>query len=567
MTKGRERTFWLIWALAFPLFLYFFIDRITMMSHDQTIALSAFALLIVIVSLFPIRIKNTSLIPLHGIALAVFLQFGLLIEMAVTQLALFTALLTLRLTKRELYRVPFNSLIFMVVSLSSAGVFYLLGGTTGSLERLTLMNEIIPTLGYALTFFVSNHVIIYLSMKYVASREGVSFWDEGLKWEAISAIMIIPVGLTLTVLYQQIGFVAILLMGIPFISVSLILRQYHNTETTNDLLKEVSAFGYQVNESLTVNGIISLFYKHVRAIFPADRIYLYDKIQGRLQVNPLCEEEGALPEGDGISMEVLRREASSHFDSRKQWLHIESRKNLPDTQSILSVPVMRNNSIVGVVTLTSERKKAFEKRHAMILEFMANYMAVAAQNARSYEKKKRESERCALTGLYNFRFFENLLVEKYDLQTTDCRQFAIILLDLDRFKRVNDTFGHHSGNVVLCQVADVLKKHVGDRGTVARYGGEEFVILIDNTDVSFAHSLAETLRTSLEVHRFKVENDLDEGRQAYIQVTASIGVAGKTNPDESAMGVLRNADRAMYTGAKQKGRNRVANFHSCEVTS
>ncbi|TMW71601.1 sensor domain-containing diguanylate cyclase [Alteribacter natronophilus] len=567
MTKGRQRTFWLMWAVAFPLFLYFFIDRITGLSSEQTIALLAFTLLIVIVSLFPIRVKNTSLIPLHGIALAVFLQFGLLVEMAVTQLALLTALLMLRLTKRDLYRIPFNSIIFMIVSLSSAGVFYLLGGTTGSLERLTWSNEIIPTIGYALTFFVSNHVIIYFSMKYVARREGITFWDEGLKWEAISAVMIIPVGLTLTVLYEQIGFIAILLMGIPFISVSLILRQYHNTETTNSLLKEVSSFGYKVNESLTVNGIISLFYKHARAIFPADRIYLYDEVDGELRAHPMCEVEDIPLEGDRISRKVLMRGTSYHFDYYKQWSHMESRDTLSGSQSVLSVPVIRNNSSVGVVTLTSIRKKAFEKRHAMILEFMANYMAVAAQNARNYEEKKRESERCALTGLYNFRFFENLLLEKYDQQPENAKQFAIILLDLDRFKKVNDTYGHHSGNEVLCQVAEVLRSEVAERGTVARYGGEEFVILIDDTDVQFAHSLAETLRRALEQHEFVVENDLETGNELTIQVTASIGVAGKTEPDESAMGVLRNADRAMYTGAKQKGRNRVANFHSSEVTS
>ncbi|RNA70222.1 sensor domain-containing diguanylate cyclase [Alteribacter keqinensis] len=558
MERERKQAVWAIWFIVFPVFVFFIVDHFRAFPGENVTGLLSFAVLIILVSLFPIRIKSTSLIPLHGIALAVFLQFGLIAEMAVTQLALFTALLMLRLSKKEIYRIPFNSVIFLGVSMVSAGVFYLLGGTTGSMERMTA-DVVIPAAGYALTFFITNHLFIYVAIKYLTKRD-VSFWDEGLKWEAFSAVMIVPVGLTVAMLYNQIGFMAILIMGIPFVSVSLILRQFHNSETTNGLLKKVSSYGYQVNENLSVDKIIDLFMDHVQTIFPVDAVHVYDynPKDGLRFRNSTESVEGR--QVDKLSLKVSQTSETLHFQSYKQWQEVETQDILSDTESVISVPVMRNQECVAVITLTSGRKRVFEKRHVMILEFMANYLAVAVQNARNYEMKKKESERCALTNLYNFRYFENLLLEKFDKGTSEDQQFAIILLDLDHFKRVNDTYGHHSGNEVLCQVADVLTNTVGSAGTVARYGGEEFVVLIEDTNLSFARSLAETLRQALENQPFVVENDLSEGNESLINITASIGVAGKSEPDETAMAVLRNADRAMYTGAKQQGRNRVAQF-------
>ncbi|WP_096435956.1 sensor domain-containing diguanylate cyclase [Alteribacter populi] len=565
VAEENKQSFWVLWFLVFPIFIYLFYEHIVAFSTENVFAVIAFSVLILLVSLFPIRIKSTSLIPLHGISLAVFLQFGIIVEMAVTQLALFTALSRIKLSKKELFRIPLNSLIFLSTSALAAGAFYLLGGSTGNVDRMTFFNDGIPIIGYAVTYFFSNHILIYFAIKYMTKKEH-NFWDEDLRWEAISAVMIVPVGLILTMMYNQIGFIAILLMSVPFICVSLILKQFHNTKQTNKLLTEVSAYGYRINENLPVRGIIELFFEHVKAIFPVDRIYLYERNDNQLKLkdsfHPDSYSEMTLLYGDAVSKKVVHEGRSVHYDARRQWETQGQYDNYPNTHSIISVPVMRNHEAVGVITLTSERKRAFEKRHVMILEFMANYLGVAIQNARNYAQKKQESERCALTNLYNFRYFENLLLEKFDESKSELneRQLAIILIDLDHFKRVNDTYGHHSGNEVLCQVADLLEETVGHCGTVARYGGEEFVVLIEGTNLTVVESMAESLRLAIENHIFIVEDDLKERKQTSIQVTASIGVAGKTEPGESAMAVLRNADRAMYTGAKQQGRNRVAQF-------
>ena len=563
MSKNLKRIIWAIWLVMMLVAVYFFFDRAIFTVQDQPLAILAFLSLILIASLFPIRFRTTNIVPLHGIALAVFLQFGLLIEIFVIQLAIFTSLMSLRLPRTELYRYPLNSIIFLTVSVTSASIYYMLGGTTGNFSEVQLTSVLLPILIYASIYFLLNNWMIFMIRKHLVKVKGARFFDEALKWEAVSAVLVIPIGITLVLLFQQIGLLAVFLIGIPLLSLSLILKLYNQSEVTTRLLKKVSSFGYQVNENLPVKSIIELFTKTVTSIFPVDQALVYEVHEGKLKVVQAFHAGKTtslnLKNGDGISRKVLESGKSVDYSTSKQWDVLVDNNLWQGVNSVMSVPAINNNEVKGVITLGSSKKRAFENSNLMLLEIMANYLAVAIQNAKNYEEKKNESERCSLTNLFNFRYFENLLFEKYDIPASD-EDFAIILLDLDHFKQINDAFGHQSGNEVLCQVAKVLETTLGDYGTLARYGGEEFVVLLEGTDVEFAKKIAEALRYEIENHLFVVSEDLKSRERKSVRITASIGVAAKSEPEESAMSVLRNADRAMYTGAKQQGRNRVSHF-------
>ncbi|MBU9721921.1 MULTISPECIES: sensor domain-containing diguanylate cyclase [Bacillaceae] len=564
MSKSIKIGSTILWIFFFTIFMFIFVQATTSMIVEQWLALLSFLCLILIASLFPIRLRYTNIVPLQGISLAVFLQFGLLIEMLMMQMAIMTSLLSLRLSKQELYRIPLNSLIFMSVSIIAASSFYLAGGTTGDLSELSIQAIVVPVIVYAVVYFFCNNWFVHLIKKYLAGQKHIKFFSDALAWEAVSAVLIIPVGITLVLLYQEIGVVAIFLIGVPLFSLSLILRLYNQSETTKMLLKKVSDFGYQVNENIPEDKILDLFVETVRNIFPMNNIFIYENKSGKLGIIKGFSDSGVIEETqrpDEISRSVFEKGKSLYFSKRKQWVSkIHGDSGLSGvTRSIISVPVMHSHQVIGVITMTASRTSAFEKSHMMLLEIMSNYLAVAIENARNYELKKQESEQCALTNLYNFRYFESLLIEKYEDPKAD-EQFAIILLDLDHFKKINDTYGHHSGNEVLKQVAQVIFNTIGESGVVARYGGEEFVVLLEGEEASFAEEMAEALRVSIESQIFTVTDDLRNGERRSVRVTASIGVADKTEPTETAMSVLRNADRAMYTGAKQKGRNRVSHF-------
>lgn len=564
MTKAQIRAVWLIWFILVPIYVYSFIRYGIPVVQEQLSAFISYLILILIASRFPIRFRETSIVPLHSVSLAVFLHLGLVVEMFIMQLGVMTSLFSLNIPKQESYRYPLNSIIFMIVSVTAASLFYLFGGTTGLLTGTQLSALAFPIFVYAFTYFFLNHLLIYLYRKYILRVKDTRLLDEAFAWEGLSFVLIIPVGITLLLLYQQIGFLAIILVGIPLISISLFLKLYNNSETTARLLKKISAFGYRVNDIQSENKIYRLFIKTVMNIFPADGGFLYDAENGQLKIAKVfhSEKESSLllKHGDGISKEVFSEGKSRLYHMKKEWLQLDPNRLFGDAESIVSVPFIRNHEVVGVLTLFSKKKKAFDRSHLMLLEIMINSFVVAIYNTRNYEKTRMESERCALTKLYNYRYFENLILEKYDPPSEE-DEYAIILIDLDHFKRINDTFGHHSGNEVLCQVAEVLEKTVGDSGIVARYGGEEFVVLVEGENTKYAETIAEALRKEIESHLFIVSEDISGNRERKsVRITASIGFAKKMEADESPMSVLRNADRAMYVGAKQKGRNRVAQF-------
>lgn len=162
----------------------------------------------------------------------------------------------------------------------------------------------------------------------------------------------------------------------------------------------------------------------------------------------------------------------------------------------------------------------------------------------------------ALTGLTNRRGFDQALtdclatVKDESKEDPDMRP-CLLMCDIDHFKNINDTYGHLFGDKVIRAVAQVLKDNVKGRDTAARYGGEEFVVLLPNTPLEGAHSLAEKLRRTIENGRIKKGNSED----STAKVTISLGVA-RYIPDEPNASFIERADKALYA-AKHGGRNQV----------
>ena len=171
---------------------------------------------------------------------------------------------------------------------------------------------------------------------------------------------------------------------------------------------------------------------------------------------------------------------------------------------------------------------------------------VALQEA--LELNKRLATTDELTGLYNRRYFMEKLAQQKSLSERNNSDFVICYCDLDNFKQINDTFGHHTGDIVLKQFSKILKSSIREIDYAARFGGEEFVCLLVNTDIENALNISERIRESIENYNF---SDI----APTLHATVSIGLSN-FKQFNTIQETLMNADNRMYR-AKQLGRNKV----------
>ena len=168
------------------------------------------------------------------------------------------------------------------------------------------------------------------------------------------------------------------------------------------------------------------------------------------------------------------------------------------------------------------------------------------------ERVKSEAKLDPLTKLYNKKSFEKILEEYIRLYKKYGRIFSLILLDIDNFKAVNDTYGHVIGDEVLKHVAGILKQYLREKDIVARVGGEEFAILLPGVDITLAYKIAERIRTILENRIITVD-------RKSINITASFGLMEINDDIKDARDMLQSVDRALYR-AKKEGKNKVILF-------
>ena len=219
-----------------------------------------------------------------------------------------------------------------------------------------------------------------------------------------------------------------------------------------------------------------------------------------------------------------------------------------ETQSELCVPLIFFGEKLGVLALDSARKNAFEQDDLQPLESVADICAAAIQNASYFDRMKQLAYVDGLTGIHNRRYFEMRIVEELERAGRFQGRMAVIMVDIDNFKRVNDEFGHLLGDEVLRLVANLLKQQLRKSDLLCRYGGEEFAIVVPETTGDNAIRVAEKLRRQIETHHFP---------GVPRPVTISCGVADYPTQGITRDEVVAAADAALYT-AKQAGRNRIA---------
>ncbi len=221
-------------------------------------------------------------------------------------------------------------------------------------------------------------------------------------------------------------------------------------------------------------------------------------------------------------------------------------------KSLICVPIIIKDRIRGIVHLDAAREDAFDREDLELVKMLAGEIAIIMERTFLYEEIKEMSIKDPLTGVYNRRKLEEDLNHEVSRAKRYNRNFSILMIDVDWFKKYNDTHGHQKGDELLKRIVEILKSCLRASDRIYRYGGEEFVVLLPETPRERAYVAAERLRKRIEQEKFfGAEKSQPEGK-----VTISIGVAGFPDDGKNWEEILRKADSALYR-AKEEGRNRV----------
>ncbi|NIM03723.1 diguanylate cyclase [bacterium] len=227
-------------------------------------------------------------------------------------------------------------------------------------------------------------------------------------------------------------------------------------------------------------------------------------------------------------------------------------KGMPEIETGICIPLIgREEKLIGLITLHSKKKnRQFLDEEKRLFTTFADYSSQAIENTMLYKSTQQLSITDGLTGLFNHRHFHEQLelevnrAQRYDLN------LSLIMIDLDHFKKFNDSYGHLEGDTLLRKIAQILKSSLRETDFVARYGGEEFAVILPETNKAGASFAAERVRKTINEQTFG---------EVGAKMTISLGVA--SYPDDACLrtDLIKKADEALYR-AKKEGRNRTCLF-------
>ena len=224
-----------------------------------------------------------------------------------------------------------------------------------------------------------------------------------------------------------------------------------------------------------------------------------------------------------------------------------------ELHSVALLPLVRQNKLIGSLNLGSRNPDRFQTNMAtQFLQHLAAVISACIENARLQENIKQVGLRDPLTDINNRRFFDQRIEEETNKALRNNQPLSCLFIDLDHFKKINDSHGHQAGDSVLKHVAQLLNEAMRTSDVLARYGGEEFVILLADTDPKSAYEIAERVRKTIASTDFTINSSTS------LKITLSIGLATleANTPITRSQQLVDAADQAVYA-AKLSGRNRV----------
>jgi diguanylate cyclase (GGDEF)-like protein len=405
---------------------------------------------------------------------------------------------------------------------------------------------------------------------------GISLWLQGhraveirerlLRHGVLAECLQIPLSIVAVQVFDPEHHFNFFLLGTTFLLINAVFRKL--TQTSASLRQRVAELttlndvGRAMNSTLHLGELLrEIARSTLRALERATvlTLGLWDE-KGRtfrfrvFSRGRAAPEERSSPRGEGVDAWVLQNRASllvRDFPAEAETFSMAPPEDPSAVRSWMGVPLVVYDETVGILSVRSPERGAFGDDDLRLLESIGQQAAAAIDNARLYGLATVDG----LTQLYVRRYFDHRLDEEWRRSARYHTSFAVVLIDLDDFKVLNDRYGHQVGDRVLRETAGIVKRKMRAVDIPARYGGEELAILLPRATTADATTVANRIRTDIAAYRLPVGD-----REA--SITASLGVASYPEcGDVDALELLHRADLALYE-AKEAGKNRVCAYRA-----
>jgi diguanylate cyclase (GGDEF)-like protein len=317
-------------------------------------------------------------------------------------------------------------------------------------------------------------------------------------------------------------------------------------ETLKILNEESSKLLSSLKEDVIVQNLIEGAYR----IIPTEIMFF--GVKGRdveiLQGKDLSPREKKIFNAKGTVLDMAANDKEHIYisDVRNYRIPVMPFKT-DNVNSVFLLPMFYERNLLGILVLLLEKTNALSTYQIEILKVLGNQASTSIANARFHEKIKLLAITDGLTGLFNHKNFQERLTQEFDRFGRFSEPISLLLIDIDFFKKINDTYGHPVGDLVLKRVAGIIQKTVRNIDIPARYGGEEFAVVLVGTDEKGAMNMAERLRKTIMDKKFTAD-------QSTFNVTVSVGISTTAGESVKKEALIERADKALYK-AKGDGRN------------
>ncbi len=303
-----------------------------------------------------------------------------------------------------------------------------------------------------------------------------------------------------------------------------------------------------IGSSLNLDDTVALVSNKLKAIVPFDTciIYLVDDKSGKAVAAHVAGQHvdafvgRRLNVGDGITGWAIANARSMCNASPELDLVGVAHGVAKDYCGVIASPLIREDGAFGAITLFSKRLKSYTTEHVRLLESVAQHASTALNNALTFEKTKESALTDPLTDLPNARAFYMMLEQRIaECQRLNRESLSVICMDLDDFKRVNDSYSHAAGDRLLASVAGVIRKELRQMDILARYAGDEFVAIMPMASGGTAAMVAERIRAAVESHKFSAQAEQTD------EIRISMGVSCFPADGETTEELLTAAARNM----------------------